>query len=120
MKTSTPRLLTPLLLFTLLLCSNALCAQGAWEFQTNGMIRAKATINDEIVYLAGGQTLYALDHDGKLRWQKDLGAIIAANIFLDGDTLYVHSAAGLHALDKSGEQKWFFAKQDKGPLVAGK
>lgn len=120
MKPSTTRLLTALLLFAGLLSSNTLCAEDAWEFQTNGMIRAKATIHDETVYVAGGQTLYALEHDGTLRWQKDLGASIAANFFLDGDTLYVHSAAGLHALDKSGEQKWFFAKPDKGPLVAGK
>jgi len=120
MRPSATRLLAPLLLFALLLSSKTLCAQDAWEFQTNGMIRAKATIHDEMVYLAGGQTLYALEYDGKLRWQKDLGASIAANIFLDVDTLFVHSAAGLHALDKSGEQKWFFAKQDKGPLVAGK
>ena len=120
MRPPTTRLLALLLLFALLLSGKSSFAQDAWEFQTSGMIRAKATIHEEVVYVAGGQVLYALEDSGKLRWQKDLGASIAANIRLDGDTLYVHSAAGLHALDKNGEQKWFFAKQDQGPLVAGK
>lgn len=120
MKISKPRLLTHVLLITLLLSGNALCARNAWEFQANGMIRAKATISDDTIYISGGQTLYALHLDGKLRWQKDLGSSIAASVTVDGDILYVHSAAGLHALDKEGEQSWFFVKEDKGPLVAGK
>ena len=120
MKTSIPRLFALLLLFTLLIPANAFPAQHAWEFQTEGMVRAKPTIGDNVIYVAGGQSLYALGMDGKLRWQKNLGAVIAANIALNGETLYVHSEAGLHALDIDGEQKWFFAKQDKGPLVAGK
>jgi len=120
MKSSTPRSLAYLVLFTLMLGGNALCAQNAWELQTSGMIQGKPTISDDTIFVAGGQVLYALDMNGKLRWQKDLETAIAARITLAGDMLYVHSAAGMHALDKSGEQKWFFAKQDKGPLVAGK
>lgn len=120
MNTSTPRLAVLLLLFALLASAQTFASQHAWEFQTDGMIQARAAIGDGVVYVAGGETLYALDMDGKLRWQKDFGAMIAANIALDGETLYVHSAAGLHALGKGGEQKWFFAKRDKGPLVAGK
>ena len=120
MKLTKPRLLTRLLLFALLLSANALGAQNSWEFQANGMIRAKATISDDIIYVSGGQTLYALDLEGQVRWQKDLESTIAASVTVDGDVLYVHSAAGLHALNKSGEQIWFFPKQDKGPLVAGK
>jgi len=120
MKFLMPRLLVYLVLFTLMLGGKALGAQDAWEFQTSGMIKAKPTISDDTIFVAGGEVLYALDKNGKLRWQKDLEASIAARITLAGDMLYVHSAAGLHALDKSGEQKWFFAKLDKGPLVAGK
>ena len=120
MKLSTHRILASLVIFTLMLGGNAPCAQSAWEFQVSGMIKGKPTISEDTIYIAGGQVLYALDMNGKLRWKKDLEAAIAARISLAGDTLFVHSAAGLHALDKSGEQKWFFAKEDKGPLVAGK
>ena len=120
MKSSTPQLLTYLVLLTLMLGSSTLCAQNAWEFQTNGMIQGKPTIAGDTIFVAGGQVLYALDMNGKLRWKKDLEVAIAARITVAGEMLYVHSAAGLHALDKSGEQKWFFAKTDKGPLVAGK
>jgi len=108
-----------LFLFAMLMACNSLYAQNAWEFQTGGMIKAKATVSDNI-YLAGGQTVYALGLDGKLIWQKDLGAAVAARITVAGEVLYVHSEAGLHALDRNGEQQWFFPKQDKGPLVAGK
>jgi outer membrane protein assembly factor BamB len=114
------KLLTRLLLVAILLGCNCLYAQNTWEFQANGMIKAKATVSDDSIYIAGGQTLYALDLGGKLIWQKDLGSTIAARITEAGQVLYVHSAAGLHAFDKGGEQKWFFPKQDKGPLVAGK
>jgi outer membrane protein assembly factor BamB len=120
MKLSIPRILVYLFLFTLMVGSNVLSAQNAWEFQTKGMIKGKPTISDDTIFVAGGQVLYALDMNGKLRWKKDLEAAIAARITLAGNALYVHSAAGLHALDKNGEQKWFFAKEDKGPLVAGK
>ena len=108
-----------LLLLTLLVCGNTFAAQTAWDFQANDMIKAKPTISGNTIYIAAGQTLYALDMNGRLRWQKDLKADVAARITAADDTLYVHSAAGLHALDQSGEQKWFFAKQDKGPLVLG-
>lgn len=119
MKISRSSSLFRLLFLALLVTGNALCAQNAWEFQTSGMIQGKPVINNDTIYVAGGQVLYVLDMDGKLRWKKDLGAAIAAHITLAEDMLYVHSAAGLHALDKNGEQKWFFAKPDRGPLVAG-
>jgi outer membrane protein assembly factor BamB len=112
-------LTTRLLLLTLLLCGNAFAAQTAWEFQTTGMVKAKPTIRENTIYIAAGQTLYALEMNGKLRWKIDLEAEIAASITVAGDALYVHSSAGLHALDRDGEQKWFFNKPDKGPLVAG-
>ena len=112
-------LLTIFLIILSVLVSGVASAQNAWEFQANGMIKAKATISDNVIYVSGGETLYALNLDGKLRWQKDLEASIAAGVGVAGEFLYVHSAAGLHALDKDGEQKWFFPKQDKGPLVAG-
>lgn len=110
---------TRLLLLALLVCGNAFAAQTAWEFQATDMIKAKPTISENTIYIAAGQTLYALDMNGKLRWKKNLEAEVAARITATDDTLYVHSAAGLHALDTSGEQKWFFARQDKGPLVVG-
>jgi outer membrane protein assembly factor BamB len=108
-----------LFLIAMLLASNSLFAANAWEFQADGMIKAKATVSDKI-YFAGGQTVYALDLDGELSWQKDLGAAVAARITVAGESLYVHSEAGLHAMDKNGKQQWFFPKPDKGPLVAGK
>jgi outer membrane protein assembly factor BamB len=120
MKLSRPLPITYLVLFTLVTGGNALCAQNAWEFQTDGMIKGKPAISDGTIFVAGGRVVYALDSNGKLLWKKDLEADIAARITPAGDMLYVHSAAGLHALGKSGEQKWFFAKEDRGPLVAGK
>ncbi|MDA8018316.1 MAG: PQQ-binding-like beta-propeller repeat protein [Thermoanaerobaculia bacterium] len=92
----------------------------SWQFEAGGKVIAKPTVVGPTIYLAGGNTVHALDLQGEERWQRELPGTIAARIDIDGADLYVHSSEGLYALDEEGKRLWSYEHEDRGPLVDGR
>ena len=113
-------LIRTLALLLLLATSVASAAQIRWEVETDGRVFGKPALGEAVVYVAGGNVLYAFSPDGEELWQRELGGEIAANLTLEKNVLYVHSSAGLHALDGQGETLWTYENEDLGPLVDGR
>lgn len=95
-------------------------ASKAWEFQAAGKIIGAPLVTGETIYIAGGDTVYALDHGGRERWHRRVAGDVSAAVTVDGSTVYVHSSGGLHALDDRGQPLWTYEAEDLGPLVDGR
>ena len=119
---SIPTRIIKALLPLLIVCAHSAlsAAEIRWHFEAAGRIIGKATITENGIYVAGGNTLFALSLDGEELWRRELAGDIAASITVGEERLFVHSSAGLHALTGAGEEIWFFESPDAGPLVDGR
>ena len=101
-----------------------------WTFEREGRFRGTPLVVDGSIYIIRGiyegfiakeGFLLALDTDGGLLWERDIGTTGSSPAVLD-DTVVVGSSGGLRAFTTSGEAMWYF--QDGGtvtssPAVAG-
>ena len=80
-----------------------------WRFVPPGGVGVKTpSIDDDTVYLASEEQVFALDRtSGDVRWTRDLARQTRAAIGIDGDTLFLFSQTRLHALDAAtGADRW--------------
>ena len=82
-------MLRSLLLITLLL-PLAANAKLAWQFQTDGQISGQPVVHNNIVYAAGGKTLYALNKKGETLWKYDAKGEIFSRVTIESNMLLLH------------------------------
>ncbi|RBQ16901.1 hypothetical protein DP939_27955 [Spongiactinospora rosea] len=78
--------------------------QVHWSFPTDGGLRDAPMVTDGIVYVSGGDRVYALDAaSGRPRWARTIGELLQV---VDGQ-VYVSDTGRLHVLDaRTGVAKW--------------
>jgi len=94
-----------------------------WTFEAGGAIESSPTIaSDGTIYIGSHDgKLYAINLDGKQKWQFDTGkieyiekwnnskSIMASPAIASDGTVYIHSAADyLFAINSDGKEKWRF------------
>jgi hypothetical protein len=79
---SIPRRIIKALLPLLIICAHSAlsAAEIRWQFEAGGRIIGKPTITENGIYVAGGNTLFALSLDGEELWRRELAGDIAASI----------------------------------------
>jgi polyvinyl alcohol dehydrogenase (cytochrome) len=89
--------------------------QEVWRFETQGAISGTPAVVNNVVYAADSAGIvYAVNHDGTLKWQTALdvpalvGAKIAASPLVTNHTLVIGDLAGqIHGLDvDDGDLRW--------------
>ena len=107
------------LILSLFLVSTAARGGLLWEYSTDGIITGNPVIHDDRVYVTGGNSLHAVNRQGKKQWSYDAGAESRSTVAIADGVIYVLAANGLHAVDMKGQRLWLFETAD-GPLeVAG-
>jgi len=89
-----------------------------WVFRTSGRIYADAAVTEdgEMIYVAShDHYLYAVDADGKKKWEFDTGGKIWTSPTVDErDRVYIGTDAdALFALESTGELAWKFVTFEK-------
>jgi len=107
------------LLLVLMILPAMVHADPAWQFETKGMIAGNALVNQDLVLVAGGSQLYALDRKGKLLWTYEAGASTFSSPASSGDVIYMLADNGLHAVDRNGKRLWQFESRDVPLEVEG-
>jgi len=81
-----------------------------WNLQlTSGTLGAAALGDDGTIYVGDGQTLYAVDHSGSLKWQfkAPAGGCCLGSPVVDADgTIYFAGGHSVFALLTDGTVKW--------------
>ncbi|MFC1689528.1 PQQ-binding-like beta-propeller repeat protein [Pseudomonadota bacterium] len=107
--------------FALLIALSAnVFADKAWQFETGGMVTARAVVFQGRIYVTGGTKLYALNLEGEQHWDYDAGAASFSGVAISGKTVFMLADNGLHALDLDGKLQWRFETQDSALKVEGK
>ena len=107
------------LLLVLMVLSATAHADPAWQFETKGMITGNVVVNHDLVLVAAGSQLYALDRQGKLFWTYEAGAPTFSTPASSGDVIYLLADNGLHAVDRDGKRLWQFESTDAQLEVEG-
>jgi outer membrane protein assembly factor BamB len=98
-----------------------------WRALTDNDINASPTPTDDAVFVGGGfenSTVAAVEHDGTVRWRRDLGEYAATPAVHDGRAVYATGeSASVVALDtETGEPVWeqsVDGRTTAAPAVAG-
>jgi len=82
-----------------------------WRALTDNDLNASPTPTDDAVFVGGGHEnseVAAVEHDGTVRWRRDLGVYAAAPAVVDGRAIYATGESGsVVALDaETGETVW--------------
>jgi outer membrane protein assembly factor BamB len=98
-----------------------------WRALTENDINTSPTPTEDAVFLGGGfenHDVAAVEHDGTVRWRRDLGEYAAAPAVVDGRAVYATGeSASVVALDtETGETAWeqsVDGRATAAPTVAG-
>ena len=84
-----------------------------WDYTTAGGVWSSPVISEDgTVYFGSGHWLWALNQDGSLKWNCDIGLIWSSSPAISGDgTIYIGCEDGLYAIEDSityGRLKWTY------------
>lgn len=94
-------------------------AGDAWRFDVGGMVSGKAVVHQDIIYVTGGHTLYALDKGGNQKWSYDAKAATYASVAIADTVIFMLADNGLHALNMDGGERWLFETEDSPFALEG-
>ena len=107
-------------LLALFLVGSGYASEPLWEFDAGEKIIGAPVVHGDHIYVSGGQSLFALDKQGRKLWQYPAGAAIAAAVAVSGENIFLHAENGLHAVSLQGKKQWFFAAPDRPLAIDGK
>ena len=81
-----------------------------WKYETSGYVRGVSIGSDGTIYAASSDGLYAVNPDGSLHWQFDMGdySINTAPAIAENGTLFFRSSGNntLYAVNPDGSLQW--------------
>jgi outer membrane protein assembly factor BamB len=87
-----------------------------WEQKLAGYTASMVALDDDgNLYIGtdgsdfGGDSLWSLSRDGKVRWSTGRGTFIAVTVGRRGTVYFRDHVSNLHALDANGTELWTFA-----------
>ncbi|MBT1064289.1 PQQ-binding-like beta-propeller repeat protein [Bowmanella sp. Y26] len=94
-------------------------AKQLWQIQAEQGVFASPLAHQDKLYLANGNTLWALDREGKTLWQQSLSAQARSTPAITNQTLLVHTEQGLQAFNLQGLPLWQHKSSDGPRRVNG-
>jgi outer membrane protein assembly factor BamB len=74
----------------------------------------------ELILIAAGHSLIAMEQDGTVAWEVELEGELLSTPAIEKDNVYVHSSTGLSAFDSRQKLLWHYPAEDLGALVDGR
>jgi outer membrane protein assembly factor BamB len=95
---------------------DAASGNQSWSIQPDGPVTGSPLVtNDAIIFVTESGSVYAVDRDGKIIWQRNVGGQIYTSPVTGADRIIVapmQAEFSLAVLDTDGNQVWTFKPEN--------